>query len=244
MLRAAIDDALARKPKTFDELIRLVCEGGYRVSEGKSVTFYKPRQKGIKLHTLGAGYSEAELRAVIEGKTAHNPRGKRERVNLLIDIEARLAAGKGGGYAQWAKVFNVKQMAKTLLYLQEHGIKGREELNARVKLSPPEIRRVVYRVRRGDTIYGIALKYGITQRSIRKTNNLRTSRLRIGQRLVLVIPPRAQPRLTSGKNVHVVRRGETLSSIARRHGTTVTKIRMLNNLRTTRISIGQRLKIR
>ncbi len=121
---------------------------------------------------------------------------------------------------------------------------AQEELNARVKLSPPETRRVVYRVRRGDTIYGIALKYGITQRSIRKTNNLRTSRLRIGQRLVLVIPPKAQPRLAAGKNVHVVRRGETLSSIARRYGTSVTKVRVLNNLRTTRISIGQRLKIR
>ena len=150
MLRAAIDDALARKPKTFDELIRLVRESGYRVSEGKSVTFYKPRQKGIKLHTLGAGYSEAELRAVIEGKAAHNPRGKRERVNLLIDIEARLAAGKGGGYAQWAKVFNVKQMAKTLLYLQEHGIKGREELNARADAASEKLAAVNERIKAID----------------------------------------------------------------------------------------------
>lgn len=131
VLRAAIDDALARKPKTFDELIRLVRESGYRVSEGKSVTFYKPRQKGIKLHTLGAGYTEAELREVIAGRATHNPRGKRERASLLVDIQAKIAAGKGGGYAQWAKVFNVKQMAKTLLYLQEHGIKGREDLNTR-----------------------------------------------------------------------------------------------------------------
>ena len=150
VLRAAIDDALARKPKTFDELIRLVRESGYRVSEGKSVTFYKPRQKGIKLHTLGAGYSEAELRAVIEGKAAHNPRGKRERVNLLIDIEARLAAGKGGGYAQWAKVFNIKQMAKTLLYLQEHGIKGREELNARADAASEKLAAVNERIKAID----------------------------------------------------------------------------------------------
>ena len=125
VLRAAIDDALARKPQTFEELLQLIRENGYRVSEGKNITFYRSGQRAIRLHTLGAGYSEAELRAVSEGKAAHNPRGKRERVNLLIDIEARLAAGKGGGYAQWAKVFNIKQMAKTLLYLQEHGIKGR-----------------------------------------------------------------------------------------------------------------------
>lgn len=131
VLRAVIDDALARKPETFEELIQLVRESGYRVSEGKSVTFYKTGQKGIKLHTLGAGYSEAELRDVIAGRATHNPRGKRERASLLVDIQAKIAVGKGGGYAKWAKVFNVKQMAKTLLYLQEHGIKSREELNTR-----------------------------------------------------------------------------------------------------------------
>lgn len=135
VLRADIDAALARKPKSFDELLHFVRENGYRVSEGKSVTFYKDGQRAIRLHTLGEGYSEAELRAVITGKTTHSPRGKRESASPLIDIEAKLAAGKGGGYERWAKVFNVKQMAKTLLYLQEHGIKSRAELTARADVA-------------------------------------------------------------------------------------------------------------
>ena len=150
VLRAAIDDALARKPKTFDELIRLVRKSGYRVSEGKSVTFYKRRQKGIKLHTLGAGYTEAELREVIAGRATHNPRGKRERASLLVDIQAKIAAGKGGGYAQWAKVFNVKQMAKTLLYLQEHGIKGREDLNTRADTASEKLSTLNERIKKID----------------------------------------------------------------------------------------------
>ena len=150
VLRAAIDDALARKPETFDELLQLICKSGYRVSESKSVTFYKDGQKGIRLHTLGAGYSEAELRAVIEGKAEHNPRGKREHARLLVDIEAKLAAGKGGGYAQWAKVFNVKQMAKTLLYLQEHGIKNREELNTRADAASEKLAAVNERIKAID----------------------------------------------------------------------------------------------
>ena len=131
LLRADIDAALARKPNSFDELLHFVRENGYRVSVGKNVIFYKDGQKGIRLHTLGEGYSEAELRAAITGKATHTPRGKRGRASLLIDIEAKLAEGKGGGYERWAKVFNVKQMAKTLLYLQEHGIKSCEELSAR-----------------------------------------------------------------------------------------------------------------
>lgn len=150
VLRAAIDDALTRKPRTFEELLQFIRECGYRVSEGKSVTFYKDGQKGIRLHTLGAGYSEAELRDVIAGKAAHNPRGKREHARLLVDIEAKLAAGKGGGYAQWAKVFNVKQMAKTLLYLQEHGIKNREELNARADAASEKLAAVNERIKAID----------------------------------------------------------------------------------------------
>ena len=44
------------------------------------------------------------------------------KVNLLVDIQAKLQAGKGAGYARWAKVFNLKQMAQTLNYLSEHGL--------------------------------------------------------------------------------------------------------------------------
>ena len=129
-LRADIDAAIARKPKSFDELLGLLRQSGWEVSAGAHVTFRRDGQRAIRLRSLGDGYSEAELRAVIGGSSTHTPRGKRESANLLIDIEAKLAEGKGGGYERWAKVFNVKQIAKTLLYLQEHGIKSREELSA------------------------------------------------------------------------------------------------------------------
>ena len=150
VLRAAIDDALTRKPETFEELLQFVRESGYGVSENRGITFYKDGQKGIKLHTLGAGYSEAELRDVIAGRATHNPRGKCERASLLINIEAKLAAGKGSGYAQWAKVFNVKQVAKTLLYLQEHGITGRDELNTRADAASEKLSALNERIKEID----------------------------------------------------------------------------------------------
>ena len=150
VLRSVIDDALARKPKTFEELLQFVRENGYGVSENRGITFYRAGQKGIKLRTLGAGYSEAELRDVIAGRATHNPRGSRESANLLIDIEAKLAAGKGSGYAQWAKVFNVKQMAKTLLYLQEHGIKSREELSIRAATASEKLSALNDRIKEID----------------------------------------------------------------------------------------------
>jgi hypothetical protein len=48
--------------------------------------------------------------------------------NLLIDIQAKLREGKGAGYAQWAKVFNLKEAAKTLIFLKENGIDSYEDL--------------------------------------------------------------------------------------------------------------------
>ena len=52
------------------------------------------------------------------------------RVDLIIDIQNRLAQGKGPAYERWAKVYNIKQMAAALLYLREHGLADYEALAA------------------------------------------------------------------------------------------------------------------
>ena len=54
-----------------------------------------------------------------------------EKNSLLIDIEAKLSEGKGGGYERWAKVHNLKQMAQTINYLREHGLLDLNELQKR-----------------------------------------------------------------------------------------------------------------
>ena len=53
------------------------------------------------------------------------------QVNLLVDIQAKLQAGKGAGYERWAKVFNLKQMAQTLNYLSENNLMNIEDLTAK-----------------------------------------------------------------------------------------------------------------
>ncbi len=57
----------------------------------------------------------------------------------LVDIEKALREGKGPGYERWAKVFNVKQMAKSLLFLQEHGIRDYGELKDRTEKMKQDI---------------------------------------------------------------------------------------------------------
>ncbi len=129
LLRVAIDTAIAQKPADFDALLKLLQEAGYEIKPGKVLALRGKNQKRfIRLDTLGSGYSEAELHAVLTGEKTHKPRKKiirpepEKQVNLLVDIQAKLRAGKSAGYERWAKVFNLKQMAQTVNYLTEHGL--------------------------------------------------------------------------------------------------------------------------
>ena len=124
-LRVMIDRALEQKPADFDALLKLLTEMGCEVSRrGKAIRLKAPGWKNVARmdDKLGAGYSEAEIRAVLAGEKQHTPRKKSivqpepPKVNLLVDIQAKLQAGKGAGYARWAKVFNLKQMAQTVKF--------------------------------------------------------------------------------------------------------------------------------
>lgn len=125
----AIDDALAQKPESFEALLTLLREAGYEVKGKKVPSLMGGEQKKfIRMDTLGPGYTPADLRAVIAGEMEHTPRQRitpsaapeKRSGNLLVDIQAKLRAGKGAGYARWATLFNLKQMAQTVAYLQEN----------------------------------------------------------------------------------------------------------------------------
>ena len=129
-LRACIDNALAQHPANLDELLKLLQESGCEVSRrGKSYRLKLLEwDKVARLESLGEGYGLGDLLAVLSGQKEHTPRKKATlqadppKVNLLVDIQAKLQAGKGAGYARWAKVFNLKQMAQTMNYLSEHNL--------------------------------------------------------------------------------------------------------------------------
>lgn len=138
LLRVAIDAVLAQNPTDFDALLKLLRDAGYEIKPGKNPALRGKNQKRfIRLDTLGSGYSEAELRAVLSGEKAHQPRKKivrpapDKKVNLLVDIQAKLRAGKGIGYERWAKVFNLKQMAQAVNYLTEHNLLEYDALAAK-----------------------------------------------------------------------------------------------------------------
>ena len=139
-----IDSILAEKPKDYEDFLQKLEQQGYEVKRGKYTSVKGARQKRfIRFKTLGAGYSEDELQAVIAGKTEHHPRQiqplQEPPFQFLVDIQAKLAEGKSEGYARWAKKYNLKEISKTLIFLQEHKIGSADELNERTAAATENI---------------------------------------------------------------------------------------------------------
>ncbi len=139
-LCAVIDGILLNeKPANFEAFLQKLEQQGYVIKRGKHTSVKGARQKRfIRFRTLGAEYSEEELKAVISGEAEHHPRQKQKRIvpeqkfQMLVDIQAKLAEGKSMGYARWAKRYNLKEMSKTLIFLQEHKIGSIKEMQERV----------------------------------------------------------------------------------------------------------------
>lgn len=141
-IRAAIDAALAQHPDDFTTFVRLMEAAGFLSKRrGSTLSFLAPGQEKytrLREKSLGADYTEAAIKERIAGKrVVSSSRSKAPRqtparkVNLLIDIQSKLQAGKGRGYEQWAKVFNLKQMAQTLSFLEENGLLEYDALAAK-----------------------------------------------------------------------------------------------------------------
>jgi hypothetical protein len=144
LLRIAIDEALEQKPHDFDAFLSLLTDSGFRVKQGKYLTFvHTDFKQNVRLKSLGEEYSEEAIRAIIKGQRIHQPKKRRRvwdtnRPQSIIDIQAKLAAGKGDGYRRWATVENLKRMAKTKLYMDEHGLSYEEMSERKVVLSAKE----------------------------------------------------------------------------------------------------------
>ena len=105
--------------------------------------------------------------------------------------------------------------------------------------TPPVEENVIYTVQKGDSLWAIAQRYGIRVDDIITANNLTSSNLSIGQKLIIPSTSTAPPTTTT----YTVQKGDSLWSIAQKFGTTVSAIRNLNNLSSDTLSIGQQLKI-
>ena len=96
----------------------------------------------------------------------------------------------------------------------------------------------IYTVKKGDSLWLIANKYGTTVDELKNANNLKSNTLSIGQ--TLIIPEKKE---STSKISYIVKKGDSLWLIANKYDTTVEKIKSTNNLKSNTLSIGQVLVI-
>ena len=95
-----------------------------------------------------------------------------------------------------------------------------------------------YTVKSGDSLWSISRKFGITVDELKNANNLSSNLLSIGQNLII---PGKEAQATSGE--YVVKKGDTLYSIARKYNTSVDNLKSINNIITDSLAIGQIIKL-
>ena len=125
--------------KDYISFIRRMQEAGCEVKQGKHLAFKAPGQdRFIRLKSLGANYTEYAIRERISGKRVVAPKkksiapslpvGDKYKPNLLIDIQAKLQQARSPGFEHWTQLYNLKESARTLIFLQERGLDSYEAL--------------------------------------------------------------------------------------------------------------------
>ena len=135
-LRKQISSVLYRATSFEDFSDRLLQQYGIAVKESRGCLSYLPagRTKFIRAKKLGDKFDQAAVLAALQ-ENAERKRTiqfKPDRIGKLVDIQAKLKQGKGIGYERWAKKHNLKDMAQTLILLEEKGLTDEDALDQRI----------------------------------------------------------------------------------------------------------------
>ena len=111
-------------------MLQGLSDKGYEIKKGKTVAFRKKgNRRFLRLDTLGTEYSEINLKRRILGEDIGGDVTEKKRdFSLVLDIQKIIEKNKGENYERWAKRYNLKQVAKAICFIQEHGIKSIREL--------------------------------------------------------------------------------------------------------------------
>ena len=135
-LRKQISSVLYRATSFEDFSDKLLQQYGIAVKESRGCLSYLPagRAKFIRAKHLGDNFDKAAVLATLTANAERKPKAqfKHDTIGKLIDIQSRMTEGKGIGYEHWAKKFNLKAMAQTLILLQEKDLLNEDALNQRI----------------------------------------------------------------------------------------------------------------
>ena len=154
-LEQLIDKVLADKPPSFEDFIKLL--------EAENCEFNPKRRsvrlgeyKGFhKLKSLSDGYTEAAIRERIAGERPAPPKKeattpRQRKFGLLIDVQNSIKAQNSPGYERWAKVFSLKQAAKTLIFLQDNKLDDIQKLGEAAQKAKDDFNALQTRIHAAD----------------------------------------------------------------------------------------------
>ena len=133
-LKAAID-RLIPASANFEDLLRRLQQEGYEIKRGKYVSCRASDQERFtRMKTLGSDYTEEVITDRIAGRSrpSKQPKQRDGKISLLIDIQNNIKAQQSASFTHWAKLNNLKQAAKTMNFLTEHGIDSYGELESKL----------------------------------------------------------------------------------------------------------------
>jgi len=153
-LRRKIDEVLPAC-SSFEDFLAAMKTAGYKVNDKrKHITFLAPGQKKpTRLNTLNGDYTEVAIRERLAGVrtiTTGGASGVHARFSLLIDIQAKIQEGKGAGYEHWARIFNLKEAAKTLIFLKENGIDSYEDLKKKASSASGDFSTLTKKIKESE----------------------------------------------------------------------------------------------
>jgi membrane-bound lytic murein transglycosylase D len=187
--------------------------------------------KTLKIYTDGSsGYNPEEtITKTVSEKTTH----KIKQGETIIGI-AQLYGVSIDDVKKWNNLSSSKIIAGKTLVIYPNG--------ETVTLSPKTDTKYVYhKIKKGETLSQIAEKYKVSIASIRRLNDISGNKIVAGKTLKISKSKSATDQLKNG--YHIVVKGESLYSISKKYNTTVQKLKSLNNLKDSKIKIGQKLKV-
>ena len=101
----------------------------------------------------------------------------------------------------------------------------------------------IHYVKRGDNLSYIGKKYGVSYKIIKDFNHLKSNRLHLRQKLIIPITKKSHYKKVYSRHYYMVKRGDSLESIAKAHKISVRNIQKQNHLRGSLIRVGERLKL-
>ena len=182
-----------------------------------------------------------------KSKPARCITGSLEKISLLVSVQDSLYALEKSIYSP---VKPVTQIQTPIAQVSDSSDTSAIEQPALIDSIPKKENLQYHKVKPGDNLKNIALKFNVTIDQIMEWNALRTANIYVGQRLKIY--SNDSPKITDvqtpkppAKKYYVVRGGDTFSRVAQKHNLTQSQLQKLNpGVRVSRITVGQRLRVR